>query len=143
LVFMMALSGALVAGIHAGYAYNTFPTMDGRWVPAEILMIDPWWMNFVYNMATVQFDHRVLALAVFAGALALAWRVRRGGTPPQARAWAAALAAAVVVQASLGVATLLLRVPIELAALHQAGAVALFTCAIGLAHCLASRRLQA
>ena len=140
LVFVMALSGALVAGIHAGYSYNTFPTMNGQWVPDEILMIDPWWMNFVYNMATVQFDHRLLAFAVAAGAVALAWRGWRDA--PWARGWAAALLAAAALQVSLGIATLLLRVPIPLAALHQAGAVLVFTCAVGLAHRLAGRSLQ-
>src|SRR5262249_37808235 len=110
LVFVMALSGALVAGIHAGSPYNTFPTMNGHWVPDEILMVDPWWMNVIYNMATVQFDHRVLALAVTLSALALAacvWRESSG--PRGARAWAGALLAAVAVQVSLGIATLLLR----------------------------------
>jgi heme a synthase len=114
--------------------------MNGQWIPDEILMIDPWWMNFVYNMATVQFDHRLLALAVAACALALAWRAWRDA--PGARGWALALLAAVALQVSLGIATLLLRVPIPLAALHQAGAVLVFTCAVGLAHRLAGRSLQ-
>ena len=68
LVFAMALTGGLVAGIRAGYAYNTFPLMNGHWIPPEILMIEPWWLNFGYNMATVQFVHRTLALVVLAGA---------------------------------------------------------------------------
>ena len=54
----MALSGGLVAGIRAGFAYNTFPLMNGHLVPPEILMLEPWWRNFFWNMATVQFDHR-------------------------------------------------------------------------------------
>ena len=61
LVFVMALSGGFVAGIRAGFAYNTFPLMNGTFVPPEILSIDPWWKNFFWNMATVQFDHRALA----------------------------------------------------------------------------------
>jgi heme a synthase len=143
LVFAMALSGALVAGIHAGYAYNTFPTMNGQWIPDEILSIDPWWQNFVYNMATVQFDHRVIACAVVLGAVALAWRIWSDDSVPRAaRVWVGALLAAVGLQVSLGIATLLLRVPIALAAFHQAGAVLVFTCAIGLARSLAARPLQ-
>src|SRR5881396_1360435 len=58
--FVMVLAGGLVAGIRAGFAYNTFPLMNGRWIPPEILMIEPWWKNFVYNMATVQLVHRAL-----------------------------------------------------------------------------------
>ena len=141
LVFVMVLSGALVAAIHAGYAYNTFPLMDGNWIPPEILMIDPWWMNFVHNMATVQLVHRTIAMVVAVSVALIWWRVRLG-TPPgsHARAWAHALAVVAALQISLGIATLLLRVPLPLAAFHQAGAVLVFTCAVGLAHALRGRK---
>jgi cytochrome c oxidase assembly protein subunit 15 len=134
LVFVTVLAGAIVAGIRAGYAYNTFPLMNGHVVPPEILMIEPWWMNFGYNMATVQFDHRTLAWIVLALA-GYAWlRARPAGTTRALRAWAHALGAAVAVQFALGVATILSVVHIVPAALHQAGSVVVFTCAIGLAH---------
>jgi cytochrome c oxidase assembly protein subunit 15 len=144
LVFVMIFTGALVAGIHAGYAYNTYPLMNGYWVPPEILELDPLWKNFVYNMATVQFDHRVLALVVAATAIALAWRVLRDpASTPRDKAWSWALLAAVALQLTLGISTLLLRVPIDLAASHQAGAVVVFTCALVLAHALTrARRLH-
>src|SRR5262249_7427687 len=61
LVFAMALSGALVAGIRAGLAYNTFPLMNGHLVPPGMFVIDPWYLNFFGNVATVQFDHRAIA----------------------------------------------------------------------------------
>ena len=143
LVFVMALSGALVAAIKAGYAYNTFPMMEGHWIPPEVLMIDPWWKNFVYNMATVQLVHRTLACAV-AITVALAWWLVHARVAPAARAhrWAHALAAMAALQVALGIATLLLRVPVPLAALHQAGAVLVFTGALGLAHALRRPRLQ-
>src|SRR5262252_8990458 len=68
LIFVMALSGGLVAGIRAGFAYNTFPLMNGQVVPDAIMLLDPWYLNLFNNMTTVQFDHRaiawVLALAV-------------------------------------------------------------------------------
>src|SRR3954470_21039461 len=71
LVFLMVLTGALVAAIHAGLAYNTYPKMNGHWVPPEILSIDPWWRNFIYNMATVQFVHRTLAVVTALTAVGL------------------------------------------------------------------------
>ena len=144
LVFVMAMSGALVAGIRAGFAYNTFPLMNGAWIPEEILVIDPWWMNFVHNMATVQFNHRWLAMVIAVVVLGLWVRVR-ADTPsgPRARVWNHALLAAVALQIAAGIATLLLRVPLPLAALHQAGALIVFTCAIGLLHALARRGLPA
>ena len=138
LVFFMALTGALVAGIHAGYAYNTFPTMDGHWIPPEVLLIDPWWKNFVYNMATVQLDHRLIAYTIVILAAVLCWRVLASHVSRPASRWATVLAAAVLLQACAGIATLLMRVPVPLAAVHQAGALVVFTCALGLAHSLGS-----
>jgi heme a synthase len=137
LVFVMMLTGALVAGIHAGLAYNTFPKMDGHWVPPETLMLEPLWKNFVYNMATVQLDHRLIAYAIAITAVALVSRIERHGRDvPQARAWAWVLVAAVALQITAGISTLLLRVPLPLAAIHQAGAVVVFTCALLLLHAL-------
>ncbi len=140
LVFVMALSGALVAAIKAGYAYNTFPLMNGEWLPAEILVIHPWWMNLIHNMATVQFNHRWLAMVIAIAVVALWWRIRVDrGVSPSARAWSHALLGAAAVQIAIGIATLLLRVPVPLAALHQSGALAVFTCAIVLAHSLRAK----
>ena len=137
IVFATVLAGALVAGIRAGYAYNTFPLMNGHVVPPEIFMIEPLWKNFGYNMATVQFDHRGLAWIVLAMAV-LAWgKARRLQAPPAVRTWSKALAVAVGFQFALGVATVLTVVHILPAALHQAGSVIVFTCAIGLAHAAA------
>jgi heme a synthase len=135
LVLFMVLSGALVAGIRAGYAYNTFPLMNGHLVPPELFMIDPWWKNVGYNMATVQFDHRMLAwlLALIVG---WTWWNTRRAAGPRPRAWANALLAAFGLQFALGIATLLTAVHIVPAALHQAGSVFVFTCAIGLRHAL-------
>ena len=136
-VFVMVLTGALVAGIRAGFAYNTFPLMNGHVIPPEILMIEPWWKNFGYNMATVQFDHRAIAwLLAFLVPLAW-WRVvRAAASPPRARTWAHAALAALAAQVALGIVTLVNGVPLAGAALHQAGAVVLFTCVIGLCHAL-------
>jgi cytochrome c oxidase assembly protein subunit 15 len=129
----MVLTGALVAAIKAGYAYNTFPLMNGQWVPDELWLIDPWWMNLVHNMATVQFDHRWLAVIVLSTVI-VSWNVVRkdARSSPRARAWAHALFGATLVQLALGIATLLMRAPLPLSALHQCGAVAVYTCAIGL-----------
>jgi cytochrome c oxidase assembly protein subunit 15 len=136
-VFVMVLLGALVAGIRAGYAYNTFPLMNGHLVPPEVFMIEPWWKNFGYNMATVQFDHRAVGWLLALLVPLTWWRVMRAGnSPPAARPWAHATLAALAVQFTLGVVTLLMGVPLAAAALHQAGAVVLFTCVIGLCHAL-------
>ena len=135
-VFVMVLSGALVAAIRAGFAYNTWPLMNGRWIPAEIMMVDPWWRNFLDNMATVQFVHRLAAIVVLA-LVVLVWaRVQREPPNARARLWSIALLVAGFAQVGIGIATLVTQVPLTLAALHQAGAVVLFTCAIGVRHAL-------
>ena len=139
LVFLMVLTGALVAAIHAGLAYNTYPKMNGAWVPPEILALAPWWKNFVYNMATVQFVHRCLAIVIALTVIALWLRLPRAGATDRARIWSDALILAVALQVGLGIATLLMRVPVPLAALHQSGAVIVFTCALGVLHSVTRR----
>ena len=136
LVFAMVLSGGLVAGIRAGFAYNTFPLMHGHVVPPEILMLAPWWKNFFWNMATVQFDHRILAWILAFTVPLFAWRVWRATLPRRARGSAAALVAMLALQISLGIATLVNVVPLPLAALHQAGAVVVFGLALAAVHAL-------
>jgi heme a synthase len=136
-VFVMALTGGFVAGIRAGFAYNTFPLMNGSIVPPEIMLIDPWWKNFFWNMATVQFDHRALAWLLAFLVPVLWWKLRNArGVPKRARAGAPLLLALLALQITLGIATLLLVVPIPLAAAHQAGAVLVFAAALNVAHAL-------
>jgi cytochrome c oxidase assembly protein subunit 15 len=142
LVFGMVVTGALVAGIRAGYAYNTWPLMNGHLVPPEIWVIEPWWKNFAFNMAMVQFNHRTLALVVAACALAAWWMQRSSTADAVARKWGHAMLAAVALQFALGITTLLARVPLPLAAIHQAFAVIVFTAVIGFAHAVRGSRLQ-
>jgi len=137
LVFVMMLTGGFVAGIRAGFAYNTFPLMNGHVVPPEIMMIDPWWKNFFYNMATVQFDHRLVAWALAIVVPLLWWRIRKAeAAPRRAHSGASLLVGLLAVQIALGIATLLLVVPLPLAALHQACAVLVFAAALNVAHAL-------
>jgi len=129
LIGTTAISGAFVAGNDAGCAYNTWPKMDEEWVPSEVLEMEPMWRNFFENTATVQFDHRMLAYST-ATAIGLTYAAARQGNlwavlPQPAKRSLNAMAAMVGVQISLGVATLLNYVPIELAASHQAGSLVL------------------
>ncbi|MDH3230446.1 MAG: COX15/CtaA family protein [Alphaproteobacteria bacterium] len=128
--FVTILSGGMVAGINAGFIHNTWPLMDGGLLPDDFAALDPVWQNAFENHATVQFEHRIAAY-VTAAVAALFW-FRMRGAPLHARARLAAnlLGVAVIVQLILGISTLLLVVPITLAVLHQAGAVALFALAL-------------
>jgi len=137
LIVAMALSGGLVAGIRAGFAYNTFPLMNGYLVPPDILVLEPWWRNFFWNMATVQFDHRVIALLIAFLVPVLWWKLRTAGEiPARARRGGHLLLALVAAQIALGITTLVLVVPLPLAAMHQAGAVLVLAAALNVAHAL-------
>ncbi len=126
LVFVMALSGALVAGLHAGRVYNTFPLMHGYFLPPDLLILEPRWINVFNNLATVQFDHRLLAWTLMLLVPLLWWRVRNAIAAPAPRRAADAMLAMLLLQVAMGIATLLLVVPVALAAAHQAGAMLLF-----------------
>jgi len=136
-VFVMVLTGGFVAGIRAGLAYNTFPLMNGDLVPPEAFMLEPWWRNFFWNMATVQFDHRLLAWTLAFLVPALWWKLRtNSGVPRRAAIGGHLLLGLLALQIALGIATLLMVVPLHLAAAHQAGALLVFAAALNVAHAL-------
>ena len=127
LVAVTILAGALVAGTNAGLAYNSFPLMEGRFVPANYGMQSPLWLNAFENPAAVQFNHRLLAEVTVAVALGLWLWSRRVALTWQARRAFDYLALGALAQLGLGIWTLLLVVPVWLGALHQAGAVVVLT----------------
>jgi heme a synthase len=136
LVFVTQLSGAFVAGLDAGFTYNTFPLMDGQWLPAEMFVLRPLYVNFFENIATVQFDHRLLAMAVLIATAWFWWRARPAPLTAEQRLAVNATAIVAAAQVGLGIATLLLVVPVAVAALHQAGSVALLGAGVWAAHAL-------
>ncbi len=143
LTFVTVFSGAFVAGLDAGMAYNTFPLMGGRLVPEAMFDMSPWSLNFFENIATVQFSHRVLAMTTLIAVLVL-WRWGRGQAVSGRSARALhALGMMVLIQVVLGISTLLFFVPVSLAAIHQAGALVLFTLALWAAYELHRPRPQA
>lgn len=118
-VLVQLYLGALVAGLHAGLTYNTWPLMDGSLWPGDMLTIEPAWRNFFENPKTVQFLHRLGAYFVFAATLwhAIALSRAAPGSPHARRAWI--LFGLVTAQAVLGITTLLLVVPLDLALTHH------------------------
>ena len=145
LTFLQIYFGALVAGLRAGRAYNTWPDIDGAFIPsAERLFFEqPWWRNLFDNVLTVQFEHRMTAYLLLALALWYAIdaiRVRAAGAVISAAWW---LAGAMFVQAVLGILTLLNQVPIDLALSHQAVAIVVLTIAVINVERLSTRRATA
>ncbi|MDJ0929540.1 MAG: COX15/CtaA family protein [Breoghania sp.] len=124
LAFVQIFLGGLVAGLHAGLTYNTWPLMDGDLVPSGLMMMDPAWVNFFENITTVQFQHRCDAYLLLALALWHWWATRKSDVAPRLlKSGAAHAVGAVLAQAVLGIATLLLVVPFGFALAHQALAV--------------------
>jgi cytochrome c oxidase assembly protein subunit 15 len=130
LVYVQMLLGAIVAGLHAGLIYNTWPSMNGGFLPDDAFALNPWWRNFFENPGTAQLDHRLVAYVAVAAAATFWFMARRVDSSSHVRASSNALVALVIVQIALGIATLLEQVPIALSALHQATAVAVFSTAL-------------
>ncbi|MGF1615742.1 MAG: COX15/CtaA family protein [Gammaproteobacteria bacterium] len=130
LVVLTIVSGAFVAGLKAGFTFNTFPKMGDSWIPAGILSLDPLHRNFFENLAMVQFQHRVLAGVVLLSVFILWWVARRQTLTPGIHVGLYLLLVMALIQAGLGIGTLLLHVPTGLAAAHQASALLLFTLAL-------------
>ncbi len=130
LVFVTILAGGFVAGTHAGYAFNTFPLMHGQLIPEDYGALSPWWINSFENVAAVQFNHRLLATVTLMLALGLVWRGFTAYLSVRFLAALTVLILVITVQYLLGIATLLLVVPISLASSHQAVAVLVLTAAI-------------
>lgn len=129
-IFIMVLSGGLVAGIHAGKAYNTFPLMDGFLIPPAMFVLEPWYRNFFDNMTTVQFDHRLIAWLLIFSIPWFWFKAKQLSLPRSVRLACHLLLLVLLIQVSLGITTLLLSVPLTFAAAHQAGAMLLFTAAL-------------
>lgn len=136
LLSITAISGAFVAGLDAGHAYNTFPDMNGQWFPDEYWSV-PGWKNAFESTAAVQLHHRVLALSTLLSTLAL-WRY--GMSFPHlsrsSKTLLHLLGLGAMGQVTLGVATLLQYVPVTLGSAHQAGALTLFTIMLSLLYSL-------
>lgn len=134
IVFVMVLSGGFVAGLHAGLAYNSFPLMYGHFVPPDMFALTPRLANFFDNPATAQFDHRLIAWLLVILVPYFWLKSRRTALSRGARLASDLLLLLFALQITLGIATLLLAVPVPLAAAHQAGAMVLFASLLWLNH---------
>jgi len=130
MIFVMMLSGGFVAGTKAGFIMNTFPTMNGQWIPDGWMSLTPWWRNVFENAVTVQFVHRSIAVLVVISVIWLFLQSRRQRFNTHA-GWVLLL---MLIQVMLGISALIMKVPVVLGAAHQAGAVALLAGSLLAAH---------
>lgn len=135
LVFLMILSGGLVAGTHAGHAYPTFPLMAGSFFPDGLYATDPVWLAAFEDLTTIQFNHRMFAyLLIILISVFVFKSYGQQGLNSEVRTGLKLVMVMLAVQVSLGISTLVLHVPIPLAAAHQGGAVLLFTSVLFVTH---------
>ncbi len=119
LVLVQIFYGALTAGLRAGFIFNTFPKMGSEWLPDSVLMLSPFWRNFLENLAGVQFCHRVFGWSLLCSALGVFFYSRRLPLSPGQRVTIRCFTCGVLLQFLLGVLTLILAVPLPLAVMHQ------------------------
>ncbi len=139
LVVITIGSGAFVAGLKAGLIFNTFPLMGGQLIPEGIGALSPWYMNPLENMTTIQFQHRWLATLTAVLLLAWYWYGRARWEDQRVSRSFKLVGMMVLIQWILGISTLLMHVPISLAAMHQAGGVLLFSVLLFNLHALSRR----
>ncbi len=140
LLFVMILLGGLVAGTRAGFAYPTFPLMGESFIPGGLYATDPPWLAIFEDITTVQFNHRMLAYGLIVLIIGFAvWGLKRESANKPLRVGLYLLLGALLLQVSLGISTLLLHVPVPLAAAHQGGAILLFSCSLYVSYCLRNR----
>lgn len=122
-ILLTILYGGLVAGLKAGLIYNTFPLMEGQFIPHEWCFYRPLWLNFFENAALVQWMHRWLAMTTVILIFITCGIIWHHNPLNYIRKLTTAFAAATFIQATLGVLTLLYHVPITLGVVHQGMAV--------------------
>lgn len=138
LLFVMILTGGLVAGTRAGLLFGTFPLMGDRFLPAGLYAAS-FWTAATQDPVTIQFNHRLLAYGLVALVLWFGIRARDEQLAPSARRGVFMLVALLVLQVALGICTILYRVPVTLAAAHQGVAMLLFGSALYVSHTLRGR----
>ena len=141
LIFLMILSGGLVAGTKAGYAYPTWPLMGDSFIPAGLYSMSPGWLAAFEDITTIQFNHRIFAYVIVALVLTFATKALKSDIQGPAKIGLFLMLGFLVLQVTLGISTLIFYVPVPVAAAHQVGAVALLSASLFVSHCF-SNRLQ-
>jgi cytochrome c oxidase assembly protein subunit 15 len=142
LIFLMILSGGLVAGTHAGHAYSTWPLMGDSFIPAGLYSMTPVWLSAFEDITTIQFNHRMFAYLIVALVVVFAFKTLKADIKGPTKIGIFCLIGLLVMQVTLGISTLLFYVPVPVAAAHQVGAVALLSASLFISHSLRHSQRQ-
>ena len=135
LIFLMILSGGLVAGTKAGYAYSTWPLMGDSFIPSGLYSMSPLWLSAFEDITTIQFNHRIFAYCIVLLVVLFAIKALKANIQGAARTGLFVLIGLLILQVTLGISTLIYHVPIPIAAAHQVVAVALLSASLFISHC--------
>lgn len=138
LIFLMILSGGLVAGTHAGNAYSTWPLMGDSFIPSGLYAMTPAWLSAFEDITTIQFNHRMFAYLIVVLVVIFALKAFQSNLQRRVKIGLIFMLGLLVMQVTLGISTLLFYVPVPVAAAHQVGAVALLSASLFVSHCLSS-----
>ena len=135
MIFLMILSGGLVAGTRAGIPYPTWPLMGDSFIPPGLYNLEPFWLSAFEDMLTIQFNHRIFAYIISISVVIFAFKTLRADLAPPFRIAIFGFLGILVLQVTLGISTLIFYIPIPVAAAHQVCAVALLSASLFLSHC--------
>ena len=141
-IIIMILSGGFVAGTDAGFVFNTFPLMYDHFAPPGMYEMSPFYMNWFENVATIQFNHRLIAYLLCLMIPALWFMCKRYPLAPRSKTILNLFMIMLVIQVGLGISTLLLVVPVSLGVMHQGGALILLSIALLVNHELRQKPFQ-
>jgi cytochrome c oxidase assembly protein subunit 15 len=139
MIFLMILSGGLVAGTRAGYAYSTWPLMGDSFIPAGLYDMSPIWLSAFENITTIQFNHRMFAYVIALLLVSFSVFALKKNISENVRIGIYSMLFLLLVQITLGISTLIFHVPVAIAAAHQIGSVALLTATLFVSHSLINR----
>lgn len=125
LIMIQMVWGAFTAGLKAGFAWNTFPKMNGEWIPSGLFILSPFWNNFFENNMMVQFVHRLLGILIFTYSIVF-WILFKNHISHDQKQTGNYVLIITVIQVGLGIVTLLLHIPVWMAVSHQLMAALLF-----------------
>ncbi|MEM1235483.1 MAG: COX15/CtaA family protein [Pseudomonadota bacterium] len=128
-LFIQLLLGALVAGIDAGRAWNTWPDMNGQFIPDSALDLEPKWRNFFENSGMVQFMHRMWGYVSFAFAVFVGVQAGKS-SHKRTRKAIGRIGLLITLMIIIGIVTVVTGAPLWIAAIHQAVAIALWLATI-------------
>jgi cytochrome c oxidase assembly protein subunit 15 len=139
-IFIQIMLGGLVAGNDAGLVFNTYPLMDGAYIPPDLYFMDPWYANIIEDVKTVQWHHRLMALLLAIMIPLYVFQLLKHKNNQKLKIYCTALLFIFILQYTFGVLTLIHVVPIALASLHQLVAIILIGVSLKLNHCLLGKR---